>query len=153
MEKEKLTLLQSELKAQQGDIGKIYQKLDDRQKEEGKGRLESIGYQLHNLYCAFEDLFKIVASFFENSIQDKTHYHYELLKRMTVQIEGVRPALLSREAFLLLDNLRSFRHFFRHAYSYELDERKLLIVLEDALKLRKIYPQEIDFFLKRLKTK
>ncbi len=46
MEKEKLTLLQSELKAQQEDIGKIYQKLDDRQKEEGKGKLESMGFAL-----------------------------------------------------------------------------------------------------------
>ena len=30
--------------------------------------VESTGYWLHNLYCAFEDLFKIVATFWENTI-------------------------------------------------------------------------------------
>lgn len=38
----------------------------------------------HNLYCAFEDLFKIVAETFENHIQDKSKYHQELLKRMDI---------------------------------------------------------------------
>jgi hypothetical protein len=55
--------------------------------------MESLGYQLHNLYCAFEDLFKIVSETFENHIQDKSKYHQELLKRMTISIEGVRPPL------------------------------------------------------------
>ena len=109
--------------------------------------MESVGYQLHNLYCAFEDLFKIVAETFENHIQDKSKYHLELLKRMAISIEGIRPRLLSQECFLLLDNLRSFRHLFRHAYSYELDERKLKIVLEDAASLRSIYQTDVDTFL------
>jgi len=102
---------------------------------------------LHNLYCAFEDLFKIVAEAFENHIQDKSRYHVELLRRMTIRIEGVRPPLLGEESSSLLENIRSFRHFFRHAYSYELDERKVKIVLEDAFKLEEIYQRDINSFL------
>jgi hypothetical protein len=88
-----------------------------------------------------------VAETFENQVQDKSKYHLELLRRMTIPIEGVRPPLLSQGCFLLLDNLRSFRHFFRHAYSYELDERKVKIVLEDALTLSELYRKDIDAFL------
>lgn len=98
-----------------------YEELEERERKRGKAAIESLGYQLHNLYCAFEDLFKIVAAAFENHIEDKSRYHLELLKRMAIPIEGIRPALLSQESYTLLDNLRSFRHFFRHAYSYELD--------------------------------
>ena len=112
-----------------------------------------MGYQLHNLYCAFEDLFKIIAETFENNIQDKSRYHLELLRRMSISIEGVRPRFLSQESFLLLDNLRSFRHLFRHAYAYELDERKLRIVLEDAVSLRKIFKNDIDAFLSSIKER
>ncbi|GFP22501.1 hypothetical protein HKBW3S06_01729, partial [Candidatus Hakubella thermalkaliphila] len=54
---------------------------------------------------------------------------------------------LSQKSYVLLDNLRSFRHFFRHAYSYELDERKVKIVLEDAITLRELYRQDIKTFL------
>lgn len=149
MDAERLAILKSEMHAQVSEIEDIYNKLEDRRKKRGKAGIESIGYQLHNLYCAFEDLFKIVAESFENHIQDKTKYHMELLRRMTVSIEGVRPSLLSRESYMMLDNLRSFRHFFRHAYSYELDARKVRIVLDDADNLRKIFKRDVEIFLER----
>jgi len=150
MDEERLVILKAELNAQLSEIEDIYKKLEDRRKKRGKAGIESIAYQLHNLYCAFEDLFKIVAETFENHIQDKTKYHMELLKRMTVSIEGVRPQLLSQESYILLDNLRSFRHFFRHAYSYEIDVRKVRIVLDDADKLREMYKKDVEIFLESL---
>lgn len=75
----------------------------------------------------------------------------ERLSLLRASIEGIRPALLSEESFRLLDSLRAFRHFFRHAYSYELDPRKVALVVEDALKLKKLYRQEIDRFLEQLR--
>jgi len=147
MEKERIAILKAELEAQAGEIEKIYARLDERSKKKGKAAAESIGYQLHNLYCAFEDLFEIVARTFENNIHDKGRYHLELLKRITIAIQDVRPSLLSEEVFVLLDNLRSFRHFFRHAYSYDLDERKVRIVLADSMKLRHIYQKDLSAFV------
>ena len=147
MEKERIAILKAELEAQAGEIEKIYARLDEHSKKKGKAAAESIGYQLHNLYCAFEDLFEIVARTFENNIHDKGRYHLELLKRMTIAIQDVRPSLLSEEVFVLLDNLRSFRHFFRHAYSYDLDERKVRIVLADSMKLRHIYQKDLSAFV------
>ncbi|MBT9147366.1 MAG: hypothetical protein DDT32_01120 [Syntrophomonadaceae bacterium] len=121
-----------------------------RKQEQGPAATESLGYQLHNLYCASEDLLTLVAAFFENHIEDKSRYHSELLRRMALVITGVRPVLLSRDSLQLLDNLRAFRHFFRHAYSYELDERKLRIVLEDAEKLHSLVRRDCDDFLGKL---
>lgn len=147
MDRESLAILRAETQVQIGEIERIYAKLEERKRKRGKTGIESLAYQLHNLYCAFEDLFKIIANTFENHIQDKSQYHLELLKRMTMPIEGVRPSLLSQKSYVLLDNLRSFRHFFRHAYSYELDERKVKIVLEDAITLRELYREDIKTFL------
>ena len=150
MEKIELALLKAEIDAQVIEIDHIFTRLAERKKKKGKVAVESIGYQLHNLYCAFEDLFKIIAEGFENHIHDKSRYHVELLRRMTIPIKGVRPPLLRKESSSLLENLRSFRHFFRHAYSYELDERKVKIVLEDAFKLKAVYQQDINLFLNNL---
>ncbi len=146
MDQGRLAILKAGVEAQVSEIENIYTKLEERKRKRGKAALESIGYQLHNLYCAFEDLFKIIADAFENQIEDRSRYHLELLKRMTLAIEGVRPSFISRESYVLLDNLRSFRHFFRHAYSYELDERKVKLILEDAMKLKKIYAKDIQEF-------
>ena len=66
MDEERFIILKSELNAQISAIEDIYKKLEDQRKKRGKAGIESIAYQLHNLYCAFEDLFKIVADTFEN---------------------------------------------------------------------------------------
>lgn len=91
--------------------------------------VESIGYWLHNLYCAYEDLFKIICFFWENNISSNSGYHTSLLRRMVFAIEGIRPALLSEDSLRVLDELRGFRHMFRHAYSHGLDEERILILL------------------------
>jgi len=44
---------------------------------------------------------------------------------MHVEVPRIRPALLAKESFELLDELRGFRHLFRHAYTYPLDSEKL----------------------------
>ena len=147
MDKKTIAVLRAEMQAQLAEILHIYERLNERRKKRGKAAAESIGFQLHNLYCAYEDLFEMVAERFENHVSDKSKYHIELLKRMTMSIEGVRPFLLSQESFVLLDNLRAFRHFFRHAYAYDLDERKVRIVLSDALKLKKIYHRDMSRYL------
>ncbi len=149
MEKERLSLIEAAINTQSVEIERIFGKIEDRRRGEGEASLESLAYQLHNLYCAFEDLLKIVADFFENHIDDSAHYQSALLWRMKMPIEGVRPALLSEASYRLLDSLRAFRHVFRHAYSYELDPKKLALVLEDALKLREVYHRDIDNFLEQ----
>ena len=150
MEEERLNLLSATIRAQNEEIERIFDKIEDRRRGEGEATLESLAYQLHNLYCAFEDLLKLVADSFENHIEARAHYHRTLLWRMKIPIEGVRPALLSETSHKLLDSLRAFRHVFRHAYSYELDPKKLALVVEDALKLKGLYQGEIDHFLEQL---
>lgn len=111
---------------------------------------ESLAYQLHNLYCAFEDLFRIVAKFFENNIEDEHRFHVQLLQRMMLDIEGVRPALIGRRLFTALDELRAFRHAFRHAYSHEIDMDKLGLVLKRYELIETHYKQDIQRFLQLL---
>ena len=55
--------------------------------------LSHLGYLLHNLYNALEDLFQEVARTVENRVEDPGRFHRELLKRMALEIHGVRPAL------------------------------------------------------------
>jgi hypothetical protein len=106
-----------------------------------------MAYQLHSLYCAFEYLFEVVADAFERHTPDKSKYHMELPKRMALTLEENSPPLLSQKSYTVLDNIRSFRYWFRHAPSYKLDRRKVRIVAEVAAKLRSIYRKDINAFL------
>lgn len=111
--------------------------------------IDSMAYRLHNLYGAYEQLFEEVARSFENQV-DGERYHIDLLRRMKLEIEGIRPALLSEQSFALLDELRRFRHFFRHAYSADLDPAKVEDLVGKAQQLRELFQQDTERFLTQL---
>lgn len=70
MEKIDFSLLQAEIDAQIKEIERLFLDIDNRKRgaKKDKARLESLAYKLHNLYCAFEDMFKIVGRHFENQV-------------------------------------------------------------------------------------
>ncbi len=154
MEKEKLILLEADLQAQQKLIDAVYRKAASRQKASAHDpiALESLAYQLHNLYSAFEDLFRIVANHFENHISEQGGWHKELLKRMATDIPGIRPAFISPQMHELLEDLRGFLHVFRHAYLYELDPERIALVYKKTLSLKKVYKERMKRFLAQLRT-
>lgn len=154
MDEARLTLLVSDIKAQMDVIEAIYDKLDVRAaglQPDDEIQLESAAYQLHNLYNAVEDLFQLVAAHFENQLEGAGRWHTELLRRMSQDVEGVRPALLSDETYVLLNGLRSFRHFFRHAYAAPIEYAQLQINLEKARRLPPCLKRDVEQFLHRLR--
>ena len=152
MDSNKLILLKVDLEGQMNTIERIHQKLLDRvAKWEGNDEaiLESIAYQIHNLYCAIEDLLKIVASCFENNISNSGQWHSLLLQRMSMEIPDIRPVFLSPHTHAILNNLRGFRHFFLHAYGATIEYEQLKINLDKALKLKENLDTDIHQFLLR----
>lgn len=124
MDKRTFALLEADLKAQQTTLEQIYELLDSRSQglsSEQPEKLESVGYPIHNVYGAAEDLFKVIAAYFENNVVETAQWHSRLLQRMSQPVVGVRPAVISQESYRLLNGLRAFRHFFRHAYGVSID--------------------------------
>lgn len=152
MEKQRFALLKAKVYDQLGEVRKAFQKMHEMADafELSIERQESLAYRIHNLYSACEELMRLVADSFENRIEDAEKWHAGLLRRMRMEIAGVRPALFSERSYLLLDDLRQFRHVFRHAYSRGLEVRRLKEVLETARELEGIYEADVTRFLKRL---
>ncbi len=106
-----------------------------------------VAYYLHNLYCAFESIFQRIAEVFGNQISDRTGWHADLLRRMALNVEGVRPRLLCDRAYDGLDELRRFRHLFRGAYRLHLDAERLELVYKKARALEQVYQNDIERFM------
>lgn len=106
-----------------------------------------VGYQLHNLYNAAENIFHNIAEAFGNHLDTKSGWHAELLDRMRLDLTPLRPVVIDDKAFDQLDELRRFRHVFRAAYGVELDAERMALVLRKALALRKRLPGQIEGFL------
>lgn len=152
---ERIKILIAELNEQWMDILKIHEiierKSDSLAKDPSNEDLrDSLAYKLHNLYSSYEDLFKLTAGFFENQIEDPAKYHLNLPKRMIIEIEGVRPRLISNDSLELLNELRAFRHIFRHAYSYELDGERILKLAEKSARLKGFFKTDYEAFIKQI---
>ena len=153
MENDALIPLKADLTAQMVYIRTVADRLEARSQglqPDDIVKMESVAYQIHNLYNATEDLLKLVATHFENNIADATRWHTELLFRMAQNIAGIRPALLSETCYVLLNSLRGFRHFFRHAYNTTLEYPQLQINLKKARQLYPCLEQDINNFLRQL---
>lgn len=155
MDKNTFIILKADVNAQIQLIATIEQKLQERSENlepDDIIRLESIAYQIHNLYNATEDLLKIVATYFENQVTDTSRWHSVLLRRMNQEIPEIRPALISQETFNLLNSLRGFRHFFRHAYNTAIEYEQLKSNLDKALSLSPNLKKDLKTFLEQIAT-
>ncbi len=146
--KEKLLILKADILADLQAIAEIYTALE-RHGSELTGEDEGIvvAYYLHNLYSAFESVFQRIAEVFGNQVSDRAGWHADLLRRMKLDVEGLRPRVIGDEAHDCLDELRRFRHLFRGAYRLHLDPDRLAVVRNKAIRLRSVYQADIDQFV------
>ena len=153
MDSEKLVIFKVDLQAQLNLIKQVDERLKERAnnvQSKDPILLESIAYQIHNLYSAIEDLLKLIADYFENNIGNSSQWHSLLLQRMTIIVPQVRPAVLSSETYTLLNALRGFRHFFRHAYGATIEYEQLKSNLDKALNALPQLESDLNQFLAQL---
>lgn len=106
----------------------------------------ALGYTVHNLYNAFEGYFYRVAKFFENDV-DQLTWHKALLERMTLHIEGVRPALIDLAMSQRIEELLRFRHVFRNIYKSPLVPAKVEIANQAAHNLAADFKPKHELFV------
>lgn len=66
---------------------------------------------------------------------------------MTQSIDGIRPAVISIERYRLLNSLRAFRHFFRHAYGVPIEFAQLQSNLNKARQLKPMFDKDLERFI------
>lgn len=77
-----------------------------------------------DFYTCVETLFLRISRFFENSLEQKK-WHMDLLHKMTLEIEGIRVAVISDKTRGILLEFLKFRHFKRYYFEFDLDWDKL----------------------------
>lgn len=102
--------------------------------------------QTQQFYTALEDLFKQIAKAFENHIESLEFFHKELLFRMNTEVPKIRPTVLSKPSLLLLDKVRAFRHFIRHAYDCELDPNELRLLQNRLIQEFSLVKEDLSTF-------
>jgi hypothetical protein len=149
---EKFLILERNVQSDLAVIERIYSELGEPNLSESDGQeaLIVVAYRLHSLYSAFENVFRNIATSFENNL-DPSRWHRQLLERMRLDLSPVRPAVVDEDAYEKLDEMLRFRHLFRTGYGLRLDALRLQLVVRKALELKLIYREQIDRFLEYLR--
>jgi hypothetical protein len=87
--------------------------------------LDSVALNLHSFYTALEKLFELIATTIDQVKPQGENWHQELLRQMAIEIELVRPAVISKETRNILDEYRGFRHIVRNVYSLTLSATRI----------------------------
>ncbi|MGK7933434.1 MAG: hypothetical protein AB4041_18655 [Microcystaceae cyanobacterium] len=112
--------------------------------------INSIALNLHGIYTGIERIFEVIAKDIDHSYPTGDKWHRDLLDQMTVNILNVRKAVITEDTRLILDELRRFRHVVRSAYSFQLDDEKVLIIAHQIVDSYPLIIKEIELFYNNL---
>ena len=105
---------------------------------------------LHNVYNGIENCLLRIAHAVDESVPTGNDSHRVLLDQMSAPIQAIRPALVDRELAPQLDEMRRFRHAFRHMYFFDLDWQRLRPLSDHSSALVERFEQAIESFLSTL---
>jgi hypothetical protein len=80
---------------------------------------------LHDFYCGIERIFMRIAQELNGGVPVSEHWHRQLLRDMSLELEGVRPAVITKELHDLLVPFLGFRHLFRNVYGFVIEGERL----------------------------
>ena len=78
------------------------------------------GSILHDFYGSLERIFRLIGEELDEDLPHGDGWHVELLRRMSMEIADLRPAVISAELAGELEEYLRFRHVFRNVYGFEL---------------------------------
>ena len=79
-----------------------------------------LGSVLHSFYNGLENIFDLIAKNIDKNVPTGSRSHQELLHQMASENEN-RDEVINEELYLKLREYATFRHFYRHAYSFQLN--------------------------------
>ena len=108
-----------------GQIDKLLEKYSDLIKESQQNppnhvEITALASVLHSFYHGLENIFSIMAKEMDGNLPKEENWHKKLLSQMA-QAKSNRTAIISKKTQEKLGEYLTFRHFYRHSYSYFLD--------------------------------
>ncbi len=99
--------------------------------------LDAVALNLHGFYGGLERIFELIARHVDRQAPAGQAWHRDLLRRMAQDLPPIRPALISAEHAVVLDEFRRFRHLVRNVYTMNLTPDRIGPLI---LKLPPIWP-------------
>jgi hypothetical protein len=108
--------------------------------------LDSVALNLHGFYSAIERIFERIALTIDDTMPSGANWHQELLNQMTIEVPGIRPAVISSVVKDQLEEYRGFRHIVRNVYAYHFNPEKIENLVAGLTSLFSKFDAELKSF-------
>ena len=106
-----------------------------------------LGSVLHSFYNGLENIFEIIAKNIDRNVPSGNKSHQELLHQMASE-NSMRGEILNEKLYLKLREYATFRHFYRHAYSFQLNWEKMKPLVDNIYVVWNEVKLNLDFLIK-----
>lgn len=146
--------LRTEIKQEIHELEELEAELNDyvsRIKGEPENmELRAIGSALHDFYSGIEKVFELIAKHIDEDVPEGEDWHNRLLLRMQGELDGIRPAVISRDLREELEEYLRFRHVFRNIYGYKLNWHRMRGLVDQFPDVLSEFQNNLNSFLKHL---
>lgn len=156
-----LLILEARLKEEKGNLERLRETLQARGfwateqqeislRQADEFTLRALASIILDYYTGIENMFEEIAKVVDGSLPAGEEWHKDLLRQMKLDINGIRPAVITRETFTFLDEYRKFRHLVRNIYGFNLLPERLEPLLTRLPAVDRRLAGEIDDFIKQM---
>lgn len=153
MRKERIPDLISEIKDEIDLIAVLVSDIKETSREmpvSGKKKRvyeESLALKMHNFYTGCERIFQKIADDINGGVPQSVDWHKRLLRSMSLEIEKIRPPVISKKTAKALEEYLAFRHVVRNIYGFEIDSEKLKGLVESLYGTYRKLKNDVGIFI------
>ncbi|MDZ7761491.1 MAG: hypothetical protein U5L00_14710 [Desulfovermiculus sp.] len=138
------------------DIQKVVQRVEllhnKAQQTGDSGYQDGTALNLHSFYTGVEAVFEDIGRTVDNALPTGGNWHQELLQQMAAQLEDLRPAVISQDTRICLDEYRAFRHLVRNVYTFNLRPSRVAELAEGVQDCFELISRDLRDFVQFLKA-
>jgi hypothetical protein len=116
------------------------------------GYLDGVALNLHSFYTGVESIFEDIGRTVDDALPSGMNWHQELVRQMSAELSGLRPAVISRSTRDCLDEYRAFRHLIRNVYTFNLRPERLTELAKALPACYKSVRQDLEDFARFLQA-
>lgn len=149
MTKNSLLVLEKETEKELENLEKLNREMTEILGHPGPSFLETraAGSVLHDFYSGMEKIFKRIASRIDRDVPSGEDWHTDLLTRMAIPLDNIRPRVISDTLKEQLAEYMRFRHLFRNIYGFELKWERCGMLGQKMEETFKAFQSEMREFL------
>ncbi len=146
--KVEIPVLVAEIKDELSKLDILSQKLSSQVNRTNKEEIaESAAFRLHNFYTGCERIFKLIVSEVNGGVPHELDWHKRMLTQVSLEIDDIRPAVISLKTGKDLEELLRFRHIVRNIYGFELKPERIETLIALTVSLFPRFTKEIENFM------